>query len=200
MGKVRHLSTGTLWLQEKELKDILKILKIPGSENIADIFTKYLGHALMEKHLTFMGLEYQGGRAKAAAQLHSVNKLTRELRQLKAEIKNHKSEMKQVQIKEDDAWIPNLPGRTVVRMHQSERRQMFTPLNVKNGPRTMCEVGSVRTTIGKYIHGGRFVKVDQWKNSKLSNQQLRSNWNGITVFSDKPLADEMIAYIRASHS
>ena len=62
VGKVRHLATGTLWLQEQQLKEIMKIVKIFGTNNIADIFTKNLGQALMEKHLTLMGSKYRKGR------------------------------------------------------------------------------------------------------------------------------------------
>ena len=75
VGKVCHLSTSTLWLQEQELKRAVEIVKVPGSQNVADIFTKYLGHARMEQHLTTMNLEYRTGQAHIAAQLHYVTKI-----------------------------------------------------------------------------------------------------------------------------
>ena len=78
--KVRHLSTGTLWLQEQELKNILEIVKIPGADNIADIFTQCIGQALMDKHLSSMNLEYRGGRTSAAAPLHALPQTESELR------------------------------------------------------------------------------------------------------------------------
>ena len=40
VGKVRHLDTGTLWLQENDLKKVTELVKVPGVSNIADISTK----------------------------------------------------------------------------------------------------------------------------------------------------------------
>ena len=190
VGKVRHLSTGTLWLQEQELKDILKIQKIPGSENIADIFTKNLGQALLEKHLDFMNLEYRGGRASAAAQLHSLRQAQLELRQLKGDINTAQKDNESPTI--GYSWIEHGIGRVKMREHSAARRQLFTPLNVRFGPLNKMEVGSIRTTIGKFNHGGIFTKADHWSNVKDQNRQLYSGWKGITVFSDKPLSEDTV--------
>ena len=57
----------------------MEILKVPGFENVADIFTKNLWRWLMEKHLAAMNLEYRSGRAVAAAQFHSLRKARAEL-------------------------------------------------------------------------------------------------------------------------
>ena len=43
VGKVRHLRAGTLWLQDKQSKNMMEILTAPGSENVADIFTTKMG-------------------------------------------------------------------------------------------------------------------------------------------------------------
>ena len=74
VGKVRHLRAGTLGLQAKQSKNIMEILTAPGSENVADIFTKNCGQWLMQKHLASMNLEYRSGRAVTAAQFHSLLK------------------------------------------------------------------------------------------------------------------------------
>ena len=198
VGKVRHLSTGTLWLQEQQLKDILKLLKIPGSDNVADIFTKNLGQALMEKHLTVMGLEYRGGRATAAAQLHSMRELRKELRHIKADIKVARNQQKDSQTDNGDNWVVKDISRTMIRRHSDGHRQMFTPLNIKDGPKMNCEVGSIRTTIGKYSRGGRFTKIDLWKDLKNPTRQLSSGWSGFTIFSDKPVSDDMISALQLS--
>ena len=194
VGKVRHLSTGTLWLQEQELKDILKIQKIPGSDNIADIFTKNLGQAILQKHLDFMNLEYKGGRASAAAQLHTLRIAQRELKQLKWDILKAQQEAESPII--GDSWIDNGNGRVRIREHSDGRRQLFTPLNVRHGPVSKLDVGSIRTTIGKFDRGGLFTKHDHWDNVKYQNQQLQTGWKGITVFSDKPLSDITIDLLK----
>ena len=148
VGKVRHLSTGTLWLQEQELKKILELCKIAGSLNMADIFTKYLGQSLMEKHLATMNLEYRGGRATAASQLHSVKDLKRALRQVKGEIRKAGNDATSRHGTCNDNWCNDRMGRSWVREHNDNRLQLFTPLNVTGGPQSSCEIGSVRTTIG----------------------------------------------------
>ena len=64
----------------------MEIVKVPGSLNNADIFTKYLGHALMEQHLKSMNLEYRSSRARNAAQLYYVSKVKSEYTKSKAEV------------------------------------------------------------------------------------------------------------------
>ena len=77
------------------------------------------------------------------------------------------------------------------------RKMLFTPLNVAGGPNAEVEVGAIRTTIGKYMLGGRFTKVDRWKDVKDHKRKLQSEWQGVTVFSDKPLPEEAIDYFKS---
>ena len=44
-GKIRHIETQTLWLQDVVARKKLLLRKVPGKENPADIGTKYLGTA-----------------------------------------------------------------------------------------------------------------------------------------------------------
>ena len=188
VGKVRHLATGTLWLQENELRKILEIGKVPGSENIADIFTKNLGQAIVEKHLKAMNLQYRQGRADTAIQLHAVHQKKRELRQLKAEI-NNLIKGNEVSVSKDH-WEHAECSRSWTRIHDDLRTHMFTPLNRINGPSRSCDVGSVRTTIGRFVGGGEFAKVDRWTSVKQPDRRLCGPWRGITMFSDHELSDE----------
>ena len=199
VGKVRHLATGTLWLQEQELKKILELVKVPGATNVADIFTKCIGHVLMEKHLTAMNLEYRQGRASAAAELHSVAKVTRELKQMKAEIKEIVNMRKKISVEMSDEWMQGGPGMALIRKHRQHRDELFTPLNVALGPKHSVDVGSCRTTIGSFKHGGDFTKVEEWKTCDAPNRKLVSCWNGITVFSRRPLSESVIASLRLCH-
>ena len=95
-----------------------------------------------------------------------------------------------------DSWMVNGMGRTIIRRHAGGQRSLFTPLNVNNGPKAWQEVGSIRTTIGRYESGGKFMKTDMWKDSTNANRQLRSRWSGITVFSDKPLSEQTVSDLR----
>ena len=72
VGKVRHLDVGTLWLQEKQLKQIMEFKKIHGLSNAGDMMTKNVPRQTMEKHVAAISCEWRSGRASIAAQLHSV--------------------------------------------------------------------------------------------------------------------------------
>ena len=42
LGRIRHLDTNTLWLQEKVRTGAIEVRKVKGEENPADLFTKHL--------------------------------------------------------------------------------------------------------------------------------------------------------------
>ena len=66
LGKIRHLHCADLWVQEKVGNGDIEILKILGTDNPADAFTKYLDRAGMENVIAAMNLEFKTGRAKTA--------------------------------------------------------------------------------------------------------------------------------------
>ena len=74
LGKIRHLHTCDLWVQEQTKTERVLLVKILGTENPADIFTKYLDHATMAKALKTMNCEFRDGRAKAAPDTMGLNK------------------------------------------------------------------------------------------------------------------------------
>ena len=66
IGKVRHLATGQLWIQERIKMGDLKLYKIPGYHNPADLLTKHQTREVIVRHLWAMGVELREGRAKIA--------------------------------------------------------------------------------------------------------------------------------------
>ena len=66
LGKLRHLHTCDLWVQEQTRSERVLLEKVLGTENPADIFTKYVDHAAMERALARMNCEFREGRAKSA--------------------------------------------------------------------------------------------------------------------------------------
>ena len=66
IGKVRHLDTGLLWVQEKVKSRDIAVQKIPGSQNPADCFTKYLTSENMLRGLHRMRCWPHAGRAECA--------------------------------------------------------------------------------------------------------------------------------------
>ena len=66
LGKIRHLSTADLWIQDKLRCKEFELVKIPGDRNVADVLTKHVDRATLERHLVSMGLREAHGRAHSA--------------------------------------------------------------------------------------------------------------------------------------
>ena len=71
LGKVRHLATDDLWIQQRVRRGDLGVSKWLGKENPSDLGTKPLDADTINKHLTMMGFEATRGRAAAAPQMKS---------------------------------------------------------------------------------------------------------------------------------
>ena len=70
LGKLRHLETHTLWVQEKVRTGAIAVRKVAGEVNPADLFTKHLPSKDKIHQLTALfGCEYREGRALTAPQL-----------------------------------------------------------------------------------------------------------------------------------
>ena len=67
LGKLRHLETHTLWLQEKVRTKAITVRKVRGEVNPADLFTKHLpSREKIHQLIGFFGCEYRDGRAASA--------------------------------------------------------------------------------------------------------------------------------------
>ena len=73
IGKVRHIRTQSLWLQEAHATRRLGFEKIDGSMNPADLMTKHLSDTLLTRHLEQMRAIPMGGRAATAPTLNSLD-------------------------------------------------------------------------------------------------------------------------------
>jgi hypothetical protein len=62
LGKMRHIDTSYLWIQQVSAEKKLKYGKVDGKENVADIMTKNVAKDLSEKHCKRMGFEVRSGR------------------------------------------------------------------------------------------------------------------------------------------
>jgi hypothetical protein len=70
IGKVRHIQTQSLWLQEAHASKRLGFEKIDGSRNPADLMTKHLTDTLQQRHLQYMNTHAEIGRAETAPSLN----------------------------------------------------------------------------------------------------------------------------------
>ena len=69
LGKVLHLHTADLWVQDRLKAGDVSLRKTPGADNIADMMTKYLPRADLEKHVSAMGLYPEEGTALSAPRI-----------------------------------------------------------------------------------------------------------------------------------
>ena len=51
LGKIRHLDVTDLWIQDTIRSKQIKLLKVLGTENVADVFTTYVDRTTLEKAL-----------------------------------------------------------------------------------------------------------------------------------------------------
>ena len=66
LGKIRHLATADLWVQDRLKKKDFELVRVPGVDNPADILTKHVDAALLRKHMLRLGLRLEEGRAASA--------------------------------------------------------------------------------------------------------------------------------------
>ena len=69
VGKVRHIEVAYLWIQDHLAQQTFKLHKVLGTNNQADLFTKYVAQDLIRRYCDSMQLEFQQGRAESAPQL-----------------------------------------------------------------------------------------------------------------------------------
>ena len=74
VGRVRHLDTDLLWVQDKSESKEVKYSKIEGSRNPADLLTKYLSSTDMHRFVCRMGIEYRDGHDDQGLSIHCVDR------------------------------------------------------------------------------------------------------------------------------
>ncbi len=70
LGKLRHLDTHTLWIQQAVRSKRVDLRKVPGEQNPADLLTKHsISRQRLEDLVSLYGCRYLGGRAESAPQV-----------------------------------------------------------------------------------------------------------------------------------
>ena len=105
LSKVRHLDVDVLWLQEQQARRLLPLEKIPGTDNPADLMTKHVSGKDVEKYMKTLNIDFEGGRAKSAVQLHVLQNTGRA----------------------GDFWEERGRGGVWRRRHQTWRRALLRP-------------------------------------------------------------------------
>ena len=68
-GKLRHININTLWIQGVQEKEGVEYHKVLGTENPADLMTKYLTRDVVDKHMSTLGQEVREGRAQKGLEM-----------------------------------------------------------------------------------------------------------------------------------
>ena len=71
LGKIRHIETQALWVQDAVRQRRVNLKKVDGKLNPSDIHTKYLDMQTMERHLKFMRVQRRQGRPGVAPEMVS---------------------------------------------------------------------------------------------------------------------------------
>ena len=67
-GRIRHIATSTLWIQNAVAEGRIVLAKVAGTENPADLGTKVLGGTVLTKLLKRCGLVHLEGQSELTLQ------------------------------------------------------------------------------------------------------------------------------------
>ena len=69
LGKLRHVQTRYLWIQQQLAQGLLDIARIKGVDNMSDVLTKDVSCPLLDRHCGAMGLRYSSEVLKSAKKM-----------------------------------------------------------------------------------------------------------------------------------
>jgi len=185
-GKLRHVRVQYLWLQDKVRTGELKVAKVAGEDNPADLLTKHVNAATLRKHTWELGFEVLQDRAATAPSLNALLGLldgtttfewSKGLNGDTTRVLDRSEDAKQGD-RQQDAW--SREGVFATRIHTRSRKELFTPLHVSGSPQAKV-LSPTRITEGKFADGREFKLVDSWRAQK-AHQELEQPWTGCTRF------------------
>ena len=159
------------------------LVKCPGTDNPADMMTKYLGAKESWKYVAKLYMEERQGRAAAAAQLHNIRELV--LSRSTAGTAANPDMPVIVYPNGDqgrDVWECRGEGGVWRRRHRKQRLSLFTPYRVPRGPAKGAKLAVRRTTTGTFHDGEAFSFEDEWNVSDNQHKLLDRAWTGYTEF------------------
>ena len=72
-GRIRHIVTPTQWLQRLVINGDIKMTRVGGNDNCAELGTKHWDYQTMNRHLKFCGMRVAEGRSRIASQLELLS-------------------------------------------------------------------------------------------------------------------------------
>jgi len=93
LGRLRHLDTHSLWVQQAVRSHRITVRKVRGDDNVADLFTKHLtSRDRISYLLGLLGCVYQDGRAQCAPALRRDRQTRVTLDEAMKDAENHHEE------------------------------------------------------------------------------------------------------------
>ena len=133
----------------------MEVKKVDGINNPADLMTKHLAAADIERHAESLSFERFSDRAGAAPMLSSVAGAI-------------------------DDWVED--ELTVTRVHRRPRVCRFTPLRVEAAP-PVKSLTATRVTRGQFVDNGEeFIISDNWTTRSTAHACTERPWIGTTQF------------------
>ena len=72
LGKVRHIATADLWIQDRIRSGDVRLVKVLGAQNVADLLAKHVDRQTLIKHMQGLNLIQRDGRPELAPQLDAT--------------------------------------------------------------------------------------------------------------------------------
>ena len=76
-GKLRHNNVSCLWIQERVEEKELELMKVLGTNNLADMMTKHLARMPLDGCMVQLNQHRVSGRAQAGLSIQGAKKKTR---------------------------------------------------------------------------------------------------------------------------
>ena len=68
-GRLRYVRVGNLWIQQVQEDGDLRYRKVKGTQNPADMITKFLSSIEISRYLVMVGLDPRTGRADSSLEI-----------------------------------------------------------------------------------------------------------------------------------
>ena len=181
-GKLRHINVSALWIQDVQDRNGASYMKVLGTENPADLMTKYLTREKVDNAIDKMGQAVQVGRASSSLDIQGkVNAC--QVKTTKCDVSSWGgARASQVEM---DHWVAD-SGR-VTRVHVVPRNSLFmAEVDDESLPwPSTQELGRVRVTKGTDHLGNEFILQDYWQASRRPTRKQPFYWTGTKSFQNE---------------
>ena len=156
----------------------LRVTKVPGKDNPADLMTKYLPAAEIEKHCVELSLARTGTRAETAPGLHAVH-LRQCVQEVAEELDINELLVEKALEGQNGATLEGRGGRIAV-VHCRPLESLYLPSRIGKISPKQALTAYRESHVKDLATGATTVLRDTWTNGKTVNTGC--NWVGWTLF------------------